>query len=693
MNSILKIIQHIVFVTAGTLLVSLLLSSSFDYASAKGVSKLNISTQDVNNAYNDSYVFNQMFGISVSDIINYAAMETNLNKVPNRNLSVSANSIGINPDKYNNYSDFYKYNNSNIMFYLCSTEGKNKVEVNNIETKYKDLSSYRNHIFNNCNMYLYYDTNGNFETNTKIAKSTVDELFKRNEAYFGDDITFVIGLNKDLLAARDYEDPYYSAFVKYDYFSSDFYLKLVLIILCIFIYIILLIVLTGREGVYFDKDTQTVRHKVYPGDRLPVEVRLLLLFTAWIPYMLLIDNKAVIDYLDNSFNYNFIGFILVIVTFLLVTSILISYFYYGLVRRIKSGLLWKSSILVKIMTKLVNAINVSISNWNDFVKSVIPLLVLAVINIFGGIGLKSKSDGGIVFFIFTIILDIVFMVFGFMAVMERTGIINVIKSISEGNLKNKIDIRKLHGDNIKLGNAVNSIGDSVDLAVEKSMKDERMKADLITNVSHDLKTPLTSIINYVDLLKKENIDNDKAQNYIEILDEKSQRLKQLTDDLVEASKISSGNVVLNMEKINIKELMIQAIGEFSDKFEEKNLNIVDSFEDELYINADSRSMFRIIENLFTNIYKYAMEGTRVYIDAKKYENSIVLSVKNISRNALNISVDELTERFTRGDESRTTEGSGLGLSIAKSLTEAMKGKFTIALDGDLFKVFVEFPRV
>ena len=230
------------------------------------------------------------------------------------------------------------------------------------------------------------------------------------------------------------------------------------------------------------------------------------------------------------------------------------------------------------------------------------------------------------------------------------------------------------------------------------MKDERMKADLITNVSHDIKTPLTSIINYVDLIKRENVENPKVQEYIEILDIKSQRLKQLTDDLVEASKISSGNIILKWEAINLVELLNQSIGEFSDKFEEKKLTpIIRSTKSALMIEADSRRIWRVIENLFNNIFKYALSGTRVYIDLQETnidtEKQVILSILNISANPIKVDTEELTERFIRGDESRTTEGSGLGLSIAKNLTEVQKGKFEIFVDGDLFKVVLAFPLI
>jgi signal transduction histidine kinase len=297
------------------------------------------------------------------------------------------------------------------------------------------------------------------------------------------------------------------------------------------------------------------------------------------------------------------------------------------------------------------------------------------------------------FGLLVIVIDIAAGAIIFISAKAREAIIAGINKISSGNLHHKVNEKHFLGANLVLARAVNQIGDTVSSAVEISMRDERLKADLITNVSHDIKTPLTSIINYIDLIKREKIDNDTINNYIEILDSKSQRLKQLTDDLVEASKISSGNIAFQMERINLTELVNQTIGEFSEKFTARNLQINLKADDENhYIEADSRRIWRVIENLFNNIHKYAMENTRVYIDVvRKDSGHVELSIKNISEQPLNFSPAELTERFIRGDVSRSTEGSGLGLSIAKSLTEAQNGRFEILMDGDLFKVILTFP--
>ena len=238
---------------------------------------------------------------------------------------------------------------------------------------------------------------------------------------------------------------------------------------------------------------------------------------------------------------------------------------------------------------------------------------------------------------------------------------------------------------------INDIAGGFSNAIEEGLRSERLKTELITNVSHDIKTPLTSIINYVDLLKKEEIQDEKVKEYITILDKKSQRLKKLTEDLVEASKVSSGNVKLQLEEIKLKELINQSIGEFRDRFEEKNLQIETNMpEEEVKIEADNRYLYRVIENLFSNVTKYALENSRVYIDMKKEKGKIEISIKNISKEKLNISSEELMQRFVRGDKSRTTEGSGLGISIAQNLTELQNGKFNLKLDGDLFKVVMKW---
>lgn len=357
------------------------------------------------------------------------------------------------------------------------------------------------------------------------------------------------------------------------------------------------------------------------------------------------------------------------------------WFFLSLIRRIKAKTLWKDSFLNYLIRKVEG-----FHGYGHLVlKFWVPFILFLLVNLIFVLGFS------IVGILTAFILDMVLGAFLYHESRVRSDIIRTIEDISAGNMDKQIDTSKMRGTNHELAESVNNIGAGIKNAVEKSMKDERMKTDLITNVSHDIKTPLTSIINYVDLLKRENIQDDTVRGYIEVLDAKSQRLKQLTEDLVEASKISSGNIVLQMENLDVVELLSQVLGECSEKFEQKKLQIILSgTEQSEIITADSRSMWRVMDNLLGNVIKYGMEGTRVYIDVLRTDkNKVRISVKNISGQPLNISADELTERFIRGDVSRSTEGSGLGLSIAKSLITAQGGTLEVYLDGDLFKVTIE----
>lgn len=263
-----------------------------------------------------------------------------------------------------------------------------------------------------------------------------------------------------------------------------------------------------------------------------------------------------------------------------------------------------------------------------------------------------------------ILIDIGITVYIFYQTIQRINcfkrIEEMLKNIYEGNNKERLNEESFTREFKQMVNYINDISNGFENAVEEGIKSERLKTELITNVSHDIKTPLTSIINYVDLIKRENIENEKLKEYIEILEAKSHRLKRLTEDLVEASKASSGNVKLNLEALNIGELINQTTGEFEDKFKDKDLEIIADIPKEgIFIEADSRYMYRVIENIFSNVSKYALKGSRVYVDVSEKSEKVKIEVKNISEQKLNISESELMQRFVRGDKSRTTEGSGL----------------------------------
>lgn len=263
--------------------------------------------------------------------------------------------------------------------------------------------------------------------------------------------------------------------------------------------------------------------------------------------------------------------------------------------------------------------------------------------------------------------------------------------LAEGNLSHKLDTGKMFWEFKKHGDNLNKINQGIAIALDERMKSEHFKTELITNVSHDIKTPLTSIINYVDLLQKEGVSDTEKTEYLEVLDRQSKRLKKLIEDLIEASKASTGNLSVQLEPCNLDILLTQAVGEFQEKLLAAELTLItDTSQNGIYIQADNRHLWRVFDNLMNNICKYAQPGTRVYINQEVKNNKVSIIFRNTSREALNISGDELMERFVRGDSSRNTEGNGLGLSIAQSLTELMGGNLKIFVDGDLFKVIVTF---
>lgn len=261
-----------------------------------------------------------------------------------------------------------------------------------------------------------------------------------------------------------------------------------------------------------------------------------------------------------------------------------------------------------------------------------------------------------------------------------------------GEIDEKIDTQQMYWEFKKHAENLNSIGDGMAAAVEQRMKSERLKTELITNVSHDIKTPLTSIVNYVDLLQKPHTPEQESE-YLEVLDRQSKRLKKLTEDLVEASKASTGNMNVNIVSTSSRELIEQSLAEYGARMEQGMLTVITNIPDPApRAMADGRLLWRVLDNLFNNVVKYAMPNTRVYIDAAADGGEVIISVKNISRDPLNISADELMERFVRGDSSRHTEGSGLGLNIVQSLITLMHGKFSLSVDGDLFKAEIRLPE-
>ncbi len=360
------------------------------------------------------------------------------------------------------------------------------------------------------------------------------------------------------------------------------------------------------------------------------------------------------------------------------------------IRRIKGKIFFRSFLIYRIGKYIKNLLKKIQQNFSDKTGAIKKLTILYVLFIIIFIILQQFCNS-----YFGVVLMVAFLWIVYYKLLVYTKktlkIQKTLQEIYDGKSDVNLNPDEFDGVLKEMVKYIDDIAGGFSNAIEQNLKSERLKTELITNVSHDIKTPLTSIINYVDLLKKEQFENKQIEQYVAILDSKSQRLKKLIEDLVEASKASSGNIKLNIEKINLNELINQTVGEFEDKFKVKNLIIETRMPEKLVtLQADSRYMYRIIENLFSNISKYAMNGTRVYIALEKQDEEITIIMKNISNQKLDISVDELKQRFVRGDKSRYTDGSGLGLSIAESLTELQGGKFDISIDGDLFKVTLKW---
>lgn len=427
-------------------------------------------------------------------------------------------------------------------------------------------------------------------------------------------------------------------------------------------------------------------------DKLPLEVLLLILIIAGSLFGLV--GIAGTSFIDNILVV--IGILLFCIDFYICFAILVS----TIIKRIKAGTLFKNTLTYKFLRwvkKTFKNFGAWINRTSRLMFSNTNITLKLAIMYFGFI------LGSILLILISgssplILVVIALWIYGFVLLVRKVHSLYKIKDsihqIYEGNNNAKLDETEFSGDLIEMASDVNDIAGGFSNAIAESLKSERLKTELITNVSHDIKTPLTSIISYVDLLKQEDIKNEKASEYINVLDNKSQRLKKLIEDLVEASKASSGNIKLNKENLNVAELINQCRGEFEDRFKNSDLDIItDIPKEDICIYADSRYMFRVIENIFSNVSKYALKGSRVYIDVTKSSDKINISIKNISKDKLNIAPDELMQRFVRGDKSRFTEGSGLGLSISKSLTELQGGTFEISIDGDLFKVDLSFDMI
>lgn len=488
----------------------------------------------------------------------------------------------------------------------------------------------------------------------------------------------ITGYIRQTLAAKDriYFEAYYTNLLVENR-NTLIWLTAVLFVLCLALVIFLLCAAGHKEGV----------EGIHLNwvDRIPLDLYLALALAIGSCVLMLGIDATGVDFVPAVILLT----ILLALAVLLVMSVLMT-----LSTRFKSGAFWKNTLVYRclcLLFRMGKGLKDGLSYcakhlhlyWQaGLIFAGVTLLEFLVVAAFG-----SESICVIWFLAKLVETPLLVLILISLQKLKAGG-----EALAEGNLNASVDLRHMYGVLKHHGENLNSIAQGMQKAVQQQLKSERFRTDLITNVSHDIKTPLTSIVNYVDLLKKEDVQPEKAKEYIAVLDRQSARLKKLTEDLVEASKASSGTLPVHLEAVDVNVLLSQVSGEYQSRFELCKLEpIVKLSSEDPQILADGKLLWRVFDNLLSNICKYAMPGTRVYFTSEVQDGRVSISFKNISNYPLDITADELLERFVRGDSSRSTEGSGLGLSIAQSLTGLQKGTFDLVVDGDLFKANLSFP--
>ena len=488
----------------------------------------------------------------------------------------------------------------------------------------------------------------------------------------------ITGYIRQTLAAKDriYFEAYYTNLLVENR-NTLIWLTAVLFVLCLALVIFLLCAAGHKEGV----------EGIHLNwvDRIPLDLYLALALAIGSCVLMLGIDATGVDFVPAVI----LLAILLALAVLLVMSVLMT-----LSTRFKSGAFWKNTLVYRclcLLFRMGKGLKDGLSYcakhlhlyWQaGLIFAGVTLLEFLVVAAFG-----SESICVIWFLAKLVETPLLVLILISLQKLKAGG-----EALAEGNLNASVDLRHMYGVLKHHGENLNSIAQGMQKAVQQQLKSERFRTDLITNVSHDIKTPLTSIVNYVDLLKKEDVQPEKAKEYIAVLDRQSARLKKLTEDLVEASKASSGTLPVHLEAVDVNVLLSQVSGEYQSRFELCKLEpIVKLSSKDPQILADGKLLWRVFDNLLSNICKYAMPGTRVYFTSEVQDGRVSISFKNISNYPLDITADELLERFVRGDSSRSTEGSGLGLSIAQSLTSLQKGTFDLVVDGDLFKANLSFP--
>lgn len=614
-----------------------------------------LSFRDIgNNSFFDSYYYVEKMGEEMKELTSYLQLQMGM-RIREEDK-----------DLYKKYKLEFDDGDSNFYYWFSHGE---KVYTNMGEHIKEDEALKRAKKFGS---YLYYDDDtisfqGNIKQADKRTEMDMLRLFRNGSNGGGLVVAVDTALEKkDAIAdAANVYDTYFP-WVKSGLLIAIFSL------LCFLICMIYITLATGRGN----EDDKIRLHRI---DYFPTEI-LLLTFIAFVGALIAFCARLGRQRWDVSSSLILTG------TLVFLTDAVLLTLYLSFVRKIKADIFISCSLTAHVFHILKEGMRTQ-RILNRAVISFVGIAVLGLL--FAWQAFANQHMWAIAgLFCVYVYLAVHFL----QQAVQRKKILNGIIQISSGNLDYKFHDTEFTGDYKELAEKINTIGEGLYNAVEENVKNERLKTELITNVSHDIKTPLTSIINYINLIKLEKIQNEKLENYVDILEKKSLRLKQLMEDLVEVSKITSGNITLDMQPINMVELIYQTGGEFNEIFENIGLTIVTRLPKEpVMIIADGNRIWRVVQNLYSNVAKYAMKDTRVYVELKVNEDTAKFSIKDISAQEIHKSAQDLSERFVRGDESRGTEGNGLGLSIARNLTSLMGGTFEITLDGDLFTASITFP--
>lgn len=581
---------------------------------------------------------------------------------------------------YTEGKDVFRYNI--ISEPLYQYEGKLEYYLNTYFDGTEDSYFYKNTLSSNKTNFFFtvYNADGSvLFTNYSGQEPLRTE--RTSIAWWAADKTLSYEADIGVLKEMTAKDIFYYAVSFADFLVDARYAFIVIAFLSIISFIVLIIFLCVSAG----------RKRNFDGvylnfvDKIPLEIILALIgLVAFVAYCIL--DELYLNNLEVALFFAYIA---------LVCAPVFAAFCYTLSARIKSRTLFKNTLIVLVfkflriafqyLAKGIKKIWSVVRKIHLYWKALLIWLGLSFVELF------FIAMGPEDFINLWIVEKIVFTPLLIFIVLNMNALKKAGEELAGGNINYTVDTQRLVLDFKDHGESLNGISDAIASAVEQSTRSERMKAELITNVSHDIKTPLTSIVNYVDLLTKEGVGSENAEEYLDILARQSSRLKKLAEDIVEASAASTGNIQVKKERLDIGLMLSQAVGEYSERFESSQLSCVTSLpKTPAMISADGKLLWRVFDNLFGNIIKYSKADTRVYLSISCDGESASVTVKNISAEPLDISPDELTERFVRGDASRGTQGSGLGLSISKSLVELMDGSFDIIIDGDLFKVVITF---